>query len=73
MMFGFVVLDFLSHRDVSCVDSSPRFSVLIGPINHIKHLVSKDRLPFSLVYLGSLGLTLYFALGVGPHSLMDLS
>ncbi|KAF7759782.1 hypothetical protein Agabi119p4_11477 [Agaricus bisporus var. burnettii] len=39
------------------------FSVLIGPINHIKHLVSKDRLPFSIVYLASLGLTLYFALG----------
>lgn len=40
------------------------FSVLIGPINHIKHLVSKERLPFSLVYFASLGLTLYFSLGV---------
>lgn len=40
------------------------FSVLIGPINHIKHLVSKERLPFSFAYLSSLGLTLYFALGV---------
>ncbi|KIK09474.1 hypothetical protein K443DRAFT_82520 [Laccaria amethystina LaAM-08-1] len=39
------------------------FSVLVGPINHIKHLVSKDRLPFSAVYFGSLGLTLYFSLG----------
>jgi len=39
------------------------FSVLIGPINHIKHLVSKERLPFSLVYFASLGLTLYFSLG----------
>lgn len=46
-----------------------RFSVLIGPINHIKHLVSKDRLPFSIVYLASLGLTLYFALGVRSVSL----
>ncbi|KAF5345827.1 hypothetical protein D9756_010890 [Leucocoprinus leucothites] len=43
------------------------FSVLIGPINHIKHLVSKERLPFSLVYLGSLGLTLYFALGAHSY------
>ncbi|KAJ7777510.1 Got1/Sft2-like family-domain-containing protein [Mycena maculata] len=42
------------------------FSVLIGPINHIKHLVSAERLPFTLVYFSSLGLTLYFALG--PHS-----
>jgi len=39
------------------------FSVLIGPINHAKHLLSKERLPFSFVYFGSLGLTLYFALG----------
>jgi len=39
------------------------FSVLIGPINHVKHLVSKERLPFSLVYFASLGLTLYFSLG----------
>jgi len=39
------------------------FAVLNGPINHIKHLVSKERLPFSFAYFGSLGLTLYFALG----------
>jgi hypothetical protein len=45
-----------------------RFSVLIGPINHIRHLISKERLPFSVAYLSSLGLTLYFALGV-RHSL----
>ncbi|TFY78075.1 hypothetical protein EWM64_g5938 [Hericium alpestre] len=42
------------------------FSVLIGPINHLNHLISKERLPFSIAYLASLGLTLYFALG--PHS-----
>jgi hypothetical protein len=38
------------------------FSVLIGPINHVKHLISKERLPFSAVYFGSLGCTLYFSL-----------
>ncbi|KAI5828645.1 Got1/Sft2-like family-domain-containing protein [Schizophyllum commune] len=43
------------------------FSVLIGPINHIKHLISAERLPFSLVYLGSLGLTLYFSLGAHSY------
>lgn len=50
------------------VRSSPcaRFSVLIGPLNHAKHLISKERLPFSLAYLSSLGLTLYFSLGVRP-------
>ncbi|EED81114.1 predicted protein [Postia placenta Mad-698-R] len=42
------------------------FSVLIGPLNHLKHIVSKERLPFSIAYLASLGLTLYFALGVRP-------
>ncbi|KAF8762015.1 Methylmalonate-semialdehyde dehydrogenase [Rhizoctonia solani] len=39
------------------------FCVLIGPVNQIKHLLSKDRLPFSAAYFGSLGLTLYFSLG----------
>ncbi|KZP30069.1 ER-to-golgi vesicle protein transport Sft2 [Athelia psychrophila] len=43
------------------------FSVLIGPVNHIKHLVSKERLPFSFVYFSSLGLTLYFSLGRGSY------
>ncbi|KAH7882171.1 ER-to-golgi vesicle protein transport Sft2 [Phlebopus sp. FC_14] len=43
------------------------FSVLIGPINHVKHLVSKERLPFSVVYFSSLGLTLYFSLGVQSY------
>ncbi|PIL25882.1 hypothetical protein GSI_11635 [Ganoderma sinense ZZ0214-1] len=43
------------------------FSVLIGPINHIKHLVSKERLPFSIAYLTSLGLTLYFSLGAHSY------
>lgn len=47
------------------------FSVLIGPINHIQHLISKERLPFSAVYFSSLGLTLYFALGVSKRKLVE--
>lgn len=43
------------------------FSVLIGPLNHLKHLVSKERLLFSIAYLASLGLTLYFALGAHSY------
>ncbi|RXW18842.1 hypothetical protein EST38_g7004 [Candolleomyces aberdarensis] len=43
------------------------FSVLIGPVNHFKHLISKERLPFSLVYFGSLGLTLYSSLGAHSY------
>ncbi|KAI0830135.1 SFT2-domain-containing protein [Trametes gibbosa] len=43
------------------------FAVLIGPLNHIKHLLSKERLPFSAAYLVSLGLTLYFSLGAHSY------
>jgi len=43
------------------------FSVLIGPMNHMRHLISKERLPFSVAYLSSLGLTLYFALGLHSY------
>ncbi|KAF8622610.1 hypothetical protein AX15_006868 [Amanita polypyramis BW_CC] len=43
------------------------FSILIGPINHIKHLISPERLPFSAVYFSSLGLTLYFSLGAKSY------
>ncbi|KAI0324922.1 SFT2-domain-containing protein [Cubamyces sp. BRFM 1775] len=43
------------------------FAVLIGPINHLKHLFSKERLPFSAAYLSSLGLTLYFSLGAHSY------
>ncbi|KJA24852.1 hypothetical protein HYPSUDRAFT_135462 [Hypholoma sublateritium FD-334 SS-4] len=39
------------------------FSILIGPLTHLRHLVSAERLPFSAVYFASLALTLYFALG----------
>src|SRR6266508_2359272 len=70
VMFG-CVLRILQQTDVM-LNTTFRFSVLIGPINHIKHLVSKERLPFSFVYFSSLGLTLYFALGVSlfHHSLL---
>ncbi|KAG1789488.1 Got1/Sft2-like family-domain-containing protein [Suillus plorans] len=43
------------------------FSVLIGPLNHAKHLISKERLPFTLVYFSSLGLTLYFSISVHSY------
>ncbi|KAJ6524480.1 hypothetical protein B0H19DRAFT_971901, partial [Mycena capillaripes] len=38
------------------------FSFLIGPINHLKHLITAGRLPFTITYFSGLGLTLYFAL-----------
>ncbi|KAH6911932.1 Got1/Sft2-like family-domain-containing protein [Coprinopsis sp. MPI-PUGE-AT-0042] len=43
------------------------FSVLIGPVNHFKHLISKERLPFTVVYFGSLAGTLYFSLGAHSY------
>jgi Got1/Sft2-like family protein len=36
----------------------------------MRHLISKERLPFSVAYLFSLGLTLYFALGVRNSSIV---
>jgi hypothetical protein len=41
-------------------------------MNHMRHLISKERLPFSVAYLSSLGLTLYFALGVRHGSIVHL-
>ncbi|KAL4071569.1 Got1/Sft2-like family-domain-containing protein [Scleroderma yunnanense] len=43
------------------------FSILIGPMDHIKHLLTKERLPFTAVYFSSLGLTLYFSLGAQSY------
>ncbi|GFZ47116.1 hypothetical protein JCM24511_04858 [Saitozyma sp. JCM 24511] len=40
------------------------FAILHGPWNHLKHIFSTERLPFSLAYFGSLALTLFFAIGV---------
>ncbi|XP_022343766.2 uncharacterized protein LOC111136897 [Crassostrea virginica] len=38
------------------------FSFLWGPMNHIKHLFSVPRLPFTSAYLGTMLATLYFSL-----------
>jgi len=39
------------------------FAILAGPIAHLKHITSKERLPFTAAWLGSLALTLFFAIG----------
>ena len=46
------------------VAESQSFAALQGPVPYIKHLVSPPRIPFTAAYFGSLGLTLYFAVGV---------
>lgn len=43
------------------------FSVLVGPITHLKHLLSKERLPFSAAYITSLALTIYFSISVKSY------
>ncbi|ROT85375.1 hypothetical protein C7M84_015651 [Penaeus vannamei] len=40
------------------------FSFLWGPVNHLKHLFSSERLVFTSVYFLSLFATLYFALSL---------
>ncbi|WWD21282.1 hypothetical protein CI109_105766 [Kwoniella shandongensis] len=40
------------------------FAILHGPWNHLKHILSPERIPFSLAYFGSLFLTLFFAVGI---------
>ena len=36
----------------------------MGPVVYVKHLISEARLPFTAAYLGSIGMTLYSAVGV---------
>lgn len=36
----------------------------MGPMTYAKHLVSGSRLPFTAAYFGSIGLTIYFSVGV---------
>jgi len=49
------------------------FSILWGPSSHLKHLFSKERLPFTLTYFGSLFMTLYFALKIQSTLLTTVS
>lgn len=42
------------------------WAALMGPWVYLKHLTSGPRLPFSGAYFGSIGLTIYFS--VGLHS-----
>jgi hypothetical protein len=41
-----------------------RFALFKGPQAHFMHLISRERLPFTVAYLSSLIATLYFSLGV---------
>jgi len=58
----------LEDAILKCFNSSKyfvcSFSFLWGPVNHLRHLFSRDRLPFTAAYFGTLFATLYFALHV---------
>ena len=40
------------------------FAAMMGPWAYAQHLISTPRLPFTAAYFGSLGLTIYFSIGV---------
>lgn len=40
------------------------FGVLQGPVNYVVHLISPNRLPFTLAYFGSIIMTLVFSIGL---------
>jgi len=41
------------------------WAAMMGPMTYAQHLISAPRLPFTAAYFGSIGLTLYFSLGLG--------
>ncbi|KAG0046891.1 protein transport protein sft2 [Gryganskiella cystojenkinii] len=45
------------------------FALLRGPMAHLKALTSKERLPFTAAYLGSMIFTLWASLGAGSYPL----
>ena len=48
------------------------FAVLRGPLDQLKHMFSRSRLPFTSTYIGSMALTLYAALVLQSYFLVVL-
>ncbi|KAL7581547.1 hypothetical protein ACA910_022111 [Epithemia clementina (nom. ined.)] len=44
------------------------FGILTGPVEHLKSMLSADRLYFTFVYFGSMFMTLYFTFTIGGAS-----
>lgn len=40
------------------------WAVMMGPMVYVKHLISEPRLPFTAAYFGSIGMTLFSAIGL---------
>ncbi|KAK4659785.1 Protein transport protein sft2 [Podospora pseudocomata] len=49
------------------------FAAVMGPWAYVQHLTSTPRLPFTAAYFGSLGLTIYFSIGLQSTILTILS
>ncbi|KAJ8061336.1 hypothetical protein OCU04_010399 [Sclerotinia nivalis] len=49
------------------------WAAMMGPWTYISHLISAPRLPFTTTYFGSIGLTLYFSLGLRSKPLTLIS
>ena len=73
LLFSFGSLFFLSRfgRRAECTERVivlrflfASFSMLWGPTNHLRHLTSIERLPFSILYIGTLVGTMYCSLWV---------
>ncbi|CDH58872.1 er-to-golgi vesicle protein transport sft2 [Lichtheimia corymbifera JMRC:FSU:9682] len=48
-------------------------AMLRGPMAHIRHMMSVERLPFTISYLGTMAMTLYFSLGARSYILTIIS
>ncbi|KAI9314383.1 Got1/Sft2-like family-domain-containing protein [Dichotomocladium elegans] len=48
-------------------------AMLRGPMAHLRHMMSVERLPFTLSYLGTMAMTLYFSIGARSYILTIIS
>ncbi|XP_028393652.1 protein transport protein SFT2-like [Dendronephthya gigantea] len=65
MLIPFIILKsrkFVALYTMGSVFTLGSFSLLWGPYHHLKHLLSVERLPFTVTYFGSMSATLYVAI-----------
>jgi len=73
ILFSFGSLFFLSRFETVSIDLINSFffhfsfSMLWGPMNHLKHLINIDLLPFSLTYITTLIGTIYYSIWVNSY------
>ncbi|CAB3990095.1 transport SFT2-like [Paramuricea clavata] len=67
MLIPFIILKsrkFVALYTMGSIFTLGSFSLLWGPYHHFKHLISVERLPFTVTYFGSMSATLYVAIFV---------